>query len=167
MRSVNINYLSHIEENIKKNFLSRILPTFFSIIGAFTVSYLLFDFPFSLSKNFIWDTDGLLVQAHIQSIIDSGPFGLTANLGYPFGFTQWNNPEISYLHGLGIWALSKLFSISTYGYLTFIAFTSVFLNSIFMFSLANKLIKSYVFSLIFLFLGLLLPFSLYSGSDNL
>jgi hypothetical protein len=158
---VNINYLSHIEENIKKNFLSRILPTFFSVIGAFTVSYLLFDFPFSLSKNFIWNTDGLLVQAHIQSIIDSGPFGLTTNLGYPFGFTQWNNPEISYLHGLGIWALSKLFSISTYGYLTLIAFTSVFLNSMFMFSLANKLFKSYVFSLIFLFLGLLLPFSLY------
>jgi hypothetical protein len=159
---VNINYLSRAEANIKRNFLSRILPTFFSIVGAFTVSYLLFDFPFSLSKNFIWDTDGLLAQAQIQSIIDSGPFGLTENLGYPFGFTQWNNPEISYLHGLGIWTLSKLFSISTYGYVTFIAFTSVFLNSVFMFLLANKLFKNYVFSLIFLFLGLLLPFSLYS-----
>jgi hypothetical protein len=161
MRAVNINYLGLTEVNIKRNFLSRILPIFFSVVGAFAVSYLLFDFPFSLNKNFIWDTDGLLVQAHIQSIIDSGPFGLTANLGYPFGFTQWNNPEFSYFHGLGIWALSKLFSISTYGYLTFIAFTSVFLNSIFMFLLANKLFKSYVFSLIFLFIGLLLPFSLY------
>jgi hypothetical protein len=161
MKAVNKTYLSLIEANIKKNFLSRILPISFSVVGAFTVSYLLFDFPFSLSKNFIWDSDGLLVQAHIQSIIDSGVFGSTTNLGYPFGFTQWNNPEISYFHGLGIWALSKLFSISTYGYITFIAFTSVFLNSIFMFSLANKLFKGYVFSLIFLFLGLLLPFSLY------
>jgi hypothetical protein len=154
--------MTRAETIFKRNFLSRILPTFFSFVGAIIVSYDLFNFPFSLGINFIWDTDGLLAQAQIQSIIDSGVFGLTNNLGYPFGFTQWNNPEISYLHGLAIWILSKLFSISTYGYMTFIAFTSVFLNSIFMFSLAKNLFKNSFFCFIFLFLGLLLPFSLYS-----
>jgi hypothetical protein len=159
---VNINYLTRVKTIFKRNFLSQILPTFFSFAGAIIVSYVLFNFPFSLGINFIWDTDGLLVQAQIQSILDSGLFGITTNLGYPFGFTQWNNPDISYLHGLMIWLLSKLFSISTYGYLTFIAFTSVFLNSVFMFMLAKKLFKNHVFSFIFLFFGLLLPFSLYS-----
>ena len=162
IRPVNINYMTQAETIFKKNFLSRILPTFFSFVGAIIVSYILFNFPFSLGINFIWDTDGLLAQAQIQSIIDSGVFGLTNNLGYPFGFTQWNNPEISYLHGFAIWILSKLFSISTYGYMTFIAFSSVFLNSLFMFSLAKNLFKNSFFCFIFLFLGLLLPFSLYS-----
>lgn len=150
------------ETIFKKNFLPRILPTIFSFFGAITVSYLLFNFPFSLGTNFIWETDGLLAQAQIQSIIDSGVFGLTTNLGYPFGFTQWNNPEISYLHGFVIWFLSKYFVISTYGYITLIAFTSVFLNAVFMYLLAEKLFKNYIFCIIFLFLGLLLPFSLYT-----
>ena len=154
--------MTRLETIFKRNFLSRILPTFFSLAGALIVSYILFNFPFSLGINFIWETDGLLAQAQIQSVIDSGVFGLTTNLGYPFGFTQWNNPQISYLHGLGIWILSKLFTISTYGYITFIAFTSIFLNSIFMYLLSKKLFKNYVFNIIFLFLGLLLPFSLYT-----
>lgn len=112
--------------------------------------------------SFIWETDGLLVQAQIQSIIDSGIFGATNHLGYPFGFTQWNNPEISYLHALFIWISSQFISITPYGYLLLITFATIFLNSILIFYLSTLLIKNKIFNYLFLFIGALIPYSLYS-----
>jgi hypothetical protein len=122
----------------------------------------LFEFPLSLNTSFIWETDGLLSQAQIQSIIDSGIFGSTNHLGYPYGFTQWNNPEISYIHALIIWLFARFFSITSYGFITLIAFTSVFLNSLFMYILASRVLKNRYFNYLFLLFGLLIPYSLYS-----
>ena len=116
-----------------------------------------FDFPFSLNNNFIWEADGLLVQAQIQSIIDSGIFRKTDHLGYPYGFTQWNNPEISYLHALMIWISSKVLPITTYGYLILIAFTTIILNSILFFHLSVQITKNRILNLLFLLFGLLIP----------
>ena len=122
----------------------------------------MFGFPFSLNTSFVWETDGLLSQAQIQSIIDSGIFGSTNHLGYPYGFTQWNNPEISYTHALAIWLLAKIFSFTTYGFITLIAFTTVFLNSFFMYILASRILNNRYFYYLFLLFGLLIPYSLYS-----
>jgi hypothetical protein len=159
---MNKSYQSQTETITQENLFLRILPVLFSFVGAIFVSYLLFNFPFSLGTKFIWETDGLLAQAQIQSIIDSGVFALTNNLGYPFGFTQWNNPQVSYLHGLAIWILSKLFTFTSYGYLTLIAFFSVFLNSLFTFLLSKRLFRNLLFNYLFLVIGLLIPYSLYT-----
>ena len=153
---------NRVKTIINRIFQTRIFPTFVSFTGAILVTYYLFDFPFSLNTSFVWETDGLLAQAQIQSIIDSGIFGSTNNLGYPFGFTQWNNPEISYIHAIIIWLLAKFFSITTYGFITLIAFTSVFLNSLFMYVLASRIVKNRYFNYLFLLFGLLIPYSLYS-----
>ena len=143
-------------------FQTRIFPALVSFTGAIFVTYYLFDFPFSLNTSFVWETDGLLAQAQIQSIIDSGIFGSTNHLGYPYGFTQWNNPEISYAHALIIWSLAKFFSITSYGFITLIAFTSIFLNSLFMYILTSRIVKNRYLNYIFLLFGLLIPYSLYS-----
>ncbi len=121
-----------------------------------------FNFPFSLNNNFVWEADGLLAQAQIQSIIDSGIFGKTDHLGYPFGFTQWNNPEISYLHALLIWISSKFLPITTYGYLILITFTTIILNSLLFYYLSVQIIRERVLNILFLLFGLLIPYSLYS-----
>jgi hypothetical protein len=155
-------YKNRVKTIINKIFQTRFLPVLVSFTGAIFVTYYLFDFPFSLNTSFIWETDGLLSQAQIQSIIDSGIFGSTNHLGYPYGFTQWNNPEISYAHALIIWSLAKFFSITSYGFITLIAFTSVFLNSLFMYILASRVLKNRNFNYLFLLFGLLIPYSLYS-----
>ena len=103
-----------------------------------------------------------MAQAQIQSIIDSGIFGSTSHLGYPYGFTQWNNPEHSYIHALAIWLLAKLFNITSYGFITLIAFTAVFLNSFFMYILATRVVKNGYVHYLFLIFGLLIPYSAYS-----
>ena len=121
-----------------------------------------FNFPFSLNNNFVWEADGLLAQAQIQSIIDSGIFGKTDHLGYPFGFTQWNNPEISYLHALLIWISSKFLPITTYGYLILIAFTTIILNSLLFYYLSVQITRERILNILFLLFGLLIPYSLYS-----
>ena len=149
-------------DNIKQVIKSTFLPYALSFFGAFVLCFYFFDFPFSLNNNFIWEADGLLVQAHIQSIIDSGIFGKTDHLGYPYGFTQWNNPEISYLHALMIWISSKVLPITTYGYLILIAFTTIILNSILFFHLSVQITKNRILNLLFLLFGLLIPYSLYS-----
>ena len=153
---------NRVKTIINRIFQTRIFPAFVSFIGAIFVTYYLFDFPFSLNTSFVWGTDGLLAQAQIQSIIDSGIFGSTNHLGYPYGFTQWNNPEISYAHALIIWSLAKFFSITSYGFVTLIAFTSIFLNSLFMYVLASRIVKNRYLNYIFLLFGLLIPYSLYS-----
>ena len=153
---------NRVKTIINRIYQTRFFPAFVSFTCAIFVSYYLFGFPFSLNTSFVWETDGLLSQAQIQSIIDSGIFGSTNHLGYPYGFTQWNNPEISYTHALAIWLLAKIFSFTTYGFITLIAFTTVFLNSFFMYILASRILNNRTFNYLFLLFGLLIPYSLYS-----
>ena len=153
---------NRVKTIINRIFQTRFFPALVSFTGAIFVTYYLFNFPFSLTNSFVWETDGLLSQAQIQSIIDSGIFGSTNHLGYPFGFTQWNNPEISYTHALAIWLLAKFFSITSYGFIILIAFTTVFLNSFFMYILASRILNNRNFNYLFLLFGLLIPYSLYS-----
>ena len=147
---------------ITKYLRSAILPFALSTLGSLIICFYFFDFPFSLKNNFIWETDGLLVQSQIQSIIDSGIFGKTDHLGFPFGFSQWNNPEISYFHALLIWISSKIFQISTYGYLILIVFTTIILNSILIYYLSTLLTKNRILNFLFLTFGLMIPYPLYS-----
>ena len=147
---------------IKQSVKSTLLPFGLSITGAFILCFYFFNFPFSLNNNFIWEADGLLVQAQIQSIIDSGIFGKTDHLGYPFGFTQWNNPEISYLHALMIWVSSKFLPITTYGFLILITFTTIILNSLLFYYLSVQITRNRILNILFLLFGLLIPYSLYS-----
>ena len=148
--------------NIKPVVKSILLPFGLSISGTFVLCFYFFNFPFNLNSNFVWEADGLLVQAHIQSIIDSGIFSKTDHLGYPFGFTQWNNPEISYLHALMIWISSKFLPITTYGYLILITFTTIILNSLLFYYLSVQITRNRVLNVLFLLFGLLIPYSLYS-----
>lgn len=130
--------------------------------GSFLICFTLFNFPFSLTTDFTWEADGILVQAQIQSIIDGGIFGRSDHLGFPFGFTQWNNPQISYLHSLVIWLTAKFLPISTYGYLILITFTTIIINSLLLYYLSTLFIKNDYINYVFLIFGLLIPYSLYA-----
>ena len=154
--------MNRVKTIIKRIFRTRFSPALVSFTGAIFVTYYLFDFPFSLHTSFIWETDGLLAQAQIQSIIDAGIFGSTNHLGYPYGFTQWNNPEFSYTHAVAIWLLAKVFNFTSYGFITLTAFTSVFLNSFFMYILATRIVRERYVHYLFLIFGLLIPYSAYS-----
>ena len=66
------------------------------------------------------------------------------------------------MHALAIWLLAKLFNITSYGFITLIAFTAVFLNSFFMYILATRVVKNGYVHYLFLIFGLLIPYSAYS-----
>jgi hypothetical protein len=122
------------------------------------VSYLLYEFPKSLNSQFIWETDGLLAQAQIQSIIDSGPLGATHNLGYPFGFSQWSTPEFSLIYATFIWSLGNLSFFTNFGIYIFIGFLNLLLNSLYFYKLARLITNHTVLVISATIVVLLSPF---------
>jgi hypothetical protein len=123
-------------------------------------SFLIYDFPFSLTRNFIWVTDGLLAQAQIQSIVDSGPFAKTNHLGYPNGFTQWSTPEFSLISAFLIWIFGNFSLITNFGLYLLVGVSSLFLNSFFVYLLVSLLTTKKSIIYVMTLVGLITPYAI-------
>ena len=120
----------------------------------------MFGLPNSIKVNFIGSTDFLLAQAQIQSVIQGGPFGKTLNLGFPYGFTQWNNPEFGLIQSLLIYLIGNLTNVTNFGIFSLINLSSIILNTIFMYLLAMELSKKFLVHVFFILLSSLTPYAL-------
>lgn len=141
---------------------SNAIFVFFCITLTIFASHFSFNFPFSIYHQHIGQTDLLLIQSQIQSIIQVGPFDKTFNLGYPFGFTQWLNPEFSILQSILTYFFQFIPNITNFGILSLINFISILFNSISFLLVLNLLSKNIFFKIFGIFNGTLLPYVLLS-----
>ena len=133
-----------------------------SLISSLVAASTSFNFPFSIYTQHIGQTDLLLAQAQIQSITQVGPFTKTIHLGYPFGFTQWTNPEFSILQGVLIYLLQFIPNITNFGILSIVNFISIILNSLSILLIVNLISKNTLIKIFSIISGTLLPYILLS-----
>ena len=134
----------------------------FCIIVSLFAANKSFNFPYSLQTQYIGQTDLLLVQAHLQSITQVGPLAKTINLGYPFGFTQWSNPEFSFLQSTLVYLFQFIPTITNFGILSLINFISILLNSLSLLLVLQLFTKNNLIKFFTIFSGTSLPYVLLS-----
>ena len=135
---------------------------FLIIFSVSIATYKMFEFPFNLYKNLIFDTDGIFTQVQIQSLIEGAIFKRTNNLGFPFGFSQWTVPQFSIIESILLWVTAKIFLFTNFGFLVFIGVFITIMNS-FSFYLLGKYYDLNLFvKILFIFIGAFSPFALNS-----
>jgi len=135
---------------------------FLIIFSVSIATYKMFEFPFNLYKNLIFDTDGIFTQVQIQSLIEGAIFKRTNNLGFPFGFSQWTVPQFSIIESILLWVTAKIFLFTNFGFLVFIGVFITIMNS-FSFYLLGKYYGLNLFvKILLIFIGAFSPFALNS-----
>lgn len=143
----------------KKIFNKSNLKIFLILISTLSSGFITFGFPKSLNINYIGSTDFLLAQAQIQSIVQAGPFNRTFNLGFPYGFTQWNNPEFGLIQSIFIYFFGNLTQVTNFGLFGIINLISIFLNVVCFYLLSKLLSNKLSVHILYILLGSITPYS--------
>lgn len=146
----------------RKIYVKKIVFILFILSVDIFVSFKMYEFPFSLNRNIVLETDGIFTQVQIQSITQGAIFQRTSHLSYPFGYSQWVVPQFSIIESLLIWLAGQIDYFTNFGLLILDGFFIIVLNTLSFYLLAHYFNLGRLTKILFPFLGATLPFVLNS-----